>query len=35
VGSAIFFGIVTMTQDNMSRNGQEIPQIEKMNRGEK
>jgi len=35
VGSAIFFGIMTMTQDNMSRNGQEIPQIEKMNRGEK
>jgi hypothetical protein len=35
VGSAIFFGIVTMNQDNMSRNGQEIPQIEKMNRGEK
>lgn len=35
VGSAIFFGIVTMTQDNMSHHGQEIPQIEKMNRGEK
>ena len=35
VGSAIFFGIVTMTQDNMSHDGQEIPQIERMNKGEK
>jgi hypothetical protein len=35
VGSAIFFGIVTMTQDNISHDGQEIPQIERMNKGEK
>ena len=32
VGSAVFLGIVTMTQDNMSHDGQEIPQIESINK---
>lgn len=32
VGSAIFLGIVTMTHDNMSDDGQKIPQIERMNK---
>ena len=35
VGSAIFLGIVTMTHDNMSHDGQEIPQVERMNKSKK
>ncbi|MEI6444896.1 MAG: hypothetical protein WCO29_17630 [Nostocales cyanobacterium ELA583] len=35
VGSAVFFGIVTVTPDNMSHNGQEISQIERMSKSKK
>ena len=35
VGSAVFLTIVTMTQNNISHDHQEIPQIEKINKGGK
>ncbi len=35
LGSAVFLTIVTMTQENMSHDVQKIPQIEKVNMGEK